>query len=168
MAASCDSATWSQAGARGRSVCRNGRAASPPHLPCWGGSRESSSPFQWVSVPKSMVVAGEVMWRPTEEQRRTCNLARYLEWLATRRDLHFRDYQELWHWSVTDLEGFWASIWDYFEVGPPGAYDRVLAEDRMPGAKWFPGARLNYAARALKRRDDHPALIFRSEARGLD
>src|SRR5207237_14573 len=88
-----------------------------------------------------MVVAGEVVWRPTEEQRRTCNLARYLEWLATRRDLHFRDYQELWHWSVTDLEGFWASIWDYFEVGPPGAYDRVLAEDRMPGATWFPGTR---------------------------
>jgi acetoacetyl-CoA synthetase len=111
---------------------------------------------------------GEVLWQPTEEQKRAANLARYLDWLASNRDLHFRDYQELWLWSVTDLEGFWGSIWDYFDVGPPGAYERVLADSRMPGAKWFQGAHLNYAARALQRRDDHPALLFRSEARGLD
>ncbi|MBO0686099.1 MAG: acetoacetate--CoA ligase, partial [Candidatus Dormibacteraeota bacterium] len=111
---------------------------------------------------------GEVLWEPSEEQKRATNLARYMDWLATTRGLHFGDYQELWRWSVTDLEAFWASIWDYFQVGPPGAYQRVLADPHMPGARWFEGAELNYAARALKRRDGHPALLFRSEAHGLD
>ncbi|MBO0687247.1 MAG: AMP-binding protein, partial [Candidatus Dormibacteraeota bacterium] len=111
---------------------------------------------------------GEVLWEPSEQQRRATNLARYMDWLANTRGLRFRDYQELWRWSVTDLEAFWASIWDYFRVGPPGAYRRVLADPRMPGARWFQGAELNYAAQALSRRDDHPALLFRSEALGLD
>jgi acetoacetyl-CoA synthetase len=124
-------------------------------------------------MPQSIVVRspggeGEVVWQPSEEQKQATNLARYLRWLATTRDLRFRDYQELWRWSVTDLDGFWGSIWDYFEAGPRDPGDRVLADSHMPGAKWFPGARLNYAARALQRRDGHPALLFRSEARGLD
>jgi acetoacetyl-CoA synthetase len=124
-------------------------------------------------MPQSMemgAAAGEaeVLWEPTEEQRRASNLARYLDWLRRTRGLHFRNYQELWRWSVTDLERFWASVWDYFEVGPRGAYERVLADPRMPGARWFQGAHLNYAARALQRRDGHPALLFRSEATGPD
>jgi acetoacetyl-CoA synthetase len=114
-------------------------------------------------VVASPASAGELLWQPTEEQKRATNLARYLDWLASTRNLRFEDYQQLWRWSVTDLEGFWGSIWDYFEVGPRDARAGVLADGHMPGAKWFPGTLLNYAERALKRRDDHPALLYRSE-----
>jgi len=69
---------------------------------------------------------------------------------------------------VTDLGAFWSSIWDYFGVRSRRRHDRVLARDTMPGASWFPGAQLSYAEHALTRRDDHPALIARSETRGLE
>ena len=59
-------------------------------------------------VVRSPAGQGEVLWRPTEEQTQASNLARYLRWLATSRDLRFGDYQELWRWSVSDLGGFWA------------------------------------------------------------
>jgi len=69
---------------------------------------------------------------------------------------------------VTDLDAFWSSIWDFFGVRSSHRFDSVLARDIMPGASWFPGAEMNYAEHALARRDDHPALIARSETRGLD
>ena len=90
-----------------------------------------------------------------------------MEWLARERGLAFGTYQDLWRWSVTDLDAFWSSIWDFFKVRSSRRYERVLARDTMPGASWFPGAELNYAEHALARRDDHPALIARSETRGL-
>ena len=73
--------------------------------------------------------------------------------------LTFADYDALWRWSVTDLAGFWRSIWDYFDVvahTPPTA---TLADRRMPGARWFPGATLNYAENVLRMpglADDEP------------
>jgi acetoacetyl-CoA synthetase len=91
-----------------------------------------------------------------------------MEWLARERGLSFGTYQDLWRWSVTDLDAFWSSIWDFFKVRSSRRYQGVLARDTMPGASWFPGAELNYAEHALARRDDHPALIARSETRGLD
>ena len=69
---------------------------------------------------------------------------------------------------MTDLDAFWSSIWDFFGVRSSHRFDSVLARDTMPGASWFPGAEMNYAEHALTRRDDHPALIARSETRGLD
>src|SRR5688572_3643895 len=91
-----------------------------------------------------------------------------MEWLARERGLSFGSYQDLWRWSVTDLDAFWSSIWDFFKVRSSRHYERVLARDTMPGAPWFPGAELNYAEHALARRDDHPALVARSETRGLE
>jgi acetoacetyl-CoA synthetase len=91
-------------------------------------------------------------------------LDRYARWLACR-GRQVADYAELWRWSVTDLTGFWASIWDYFEI--PGDYQAVLGSVEMPGARWFPGARLNYAEHALGRPDDadRPALLAYSQTR---
>src|SRR5688572_29717155 len=91
-----------------------------------------------------------------------------MEWLARERGLSFGTYQDLWRWSVTDLDAFWSSIWDFFKVRSSRRYESVLGRDTMPGASWFPGAELSYAEHALARRDDHPALIARSETRGLD
>ena len=93
------------------------------------------------------------------------NLTAFLRWLQLRRGRRFASYEALWEWSVTDLEGFWAAIWDYFLVRPSVPYSRVLARRQMPGAQWFPGARLNYAEHAL--RNERPgvdALLTRPKA----
>jgi acetoacetyl-CoA synthetase len=107
-------------------------------------------------------VTVEPMWTPSPERVERSNLARYLRWLRERRGLRFGSYDELWDWSVADLDGFWASIWEFFEVGGP-APSPALAERRMPGARWFPGAALNHAELSLRRQDDHPALLFGNE-----
>jgi acetoacetyl-CoA synthetase len=97
------------------------------------------------------MTAGEVLWRPPADVLDRSRIGDYLRWLADVRGLEFDgDYHALWRWSVDDLPAFWRSIWDYFEVvthEPPTA---VLADDRMPGAVWFPGARLNYAEHVLR------------------
>ncbi|MGW0994332.1 acetoacetate--CoA ligase [Streptomyces sp. NPDC002523] len=74
------------------------------------------------------------------------------------------EYQALHHWSVTDLEGFWAAVWEYFDIDATTPYERVLAEETMPGANWFPGATLNYAHHALRNlHPDAPAITALDE-----
>jgi acetoacetyl-CoA synthetase len=108
-------------------------------------------------------VGVEPMWAPSPERVERANLARYLRWLRDRQGLSFGSYDELWRWSVDDLDGFWSSIWEFFEVGGP-VPSPALAERRMPGARWFPGATLNHAELSLRRHDDHPALLYGNEA----
>src|SRR4051794_35540174 len=110
---------------------------------------------------------GTLLWQPTEQEIARTNLTTYMGWLATRHGLHFDTYDALWRWSVDDLEAFWASIWDYFQVEASQPYTRVLGKRSMPGAEWFPGAELNYVTHMLSRRDDHPAVLFKSESRPL-
>jgi acetoacetyl-CoA synthetase len=74
----------------------------------------------------------------------------YQDWLAEHHGLRFDTYDALWQWSVTDLEAFWQSIWDYFAIESPTPHSAALADDRMPQAQWFPGAQLNYAAQVLR------------------
>jgi acetoacetyl-CoA synthetase len=82
------------------------------------------------------------------------------------RERGFDGYDELWHWSVDDLEGFWAALWDHFDVGPRSG--PVLASRAMPGARWFPEVELNYAEYALRDRDpDATAILHMSESREL-
>ncbi|HEY3234979.1 MAG TPA: acetoacetate--CoA ligase, partial [Polyangiaceae bacterium] len=109
------------------------------------------------------VEEGGVLWRPTPEALERTNLTGYMNWLEEKRGLVFQDYAELWQWSVRELEAFWESIWQYFGVVERKPYRRVLAERKMPGAKWFEGALLNYAEHALRRRDRRPALVYRGE-----
>lgn len=107
----------------------------------------------------------EKVWEPSEAVRRSARMTAYQEWLERQRGLRFADYDALWRWSVTDLEGFWASIWDYFEVRAATRYERVLAERRMPGAQWFTGARLNYVDQIFRHKTSaRPAIVFRNEA----
>jgi acetoacetyl-CoA synthetase len=113
-------------------------------------------------------VAGEVLWTPPPDARRWTRLGRYLDWLEERRGLRFDGYDDLWRWSVDDLEGFWSSIWEFFEVRSHAPYERVLARREMPGAEWFPGALLNYAEHLLGVGDDdldRIAVCGRSQTR---
>ncbi len=74
----------------------------------------------------------------------------YQEWLQSTRQLQFADYPALWRWSVTDLDAFWQSIWDYFGMQSPTPHSAVLARNVMPGAQWFPGAQANYAQQVFR------------------
>ncbi len=100
------------------------------------------------------VTQGQVLWEPTADAREHSQLARYLAWLRSERGLDHGDYDSLWRWSVSDLDGFWASLWDFFDVRAHEPYERVLGSRTMPGAEWFPGARLNYAEHAVGRDED--------------
>ncbi|MCF0094049.1 acetoacetate--CoA ligase [Micromonospora sp. MH99] len=111
---------------------------------------------------------GDVLWTPPADVLERSRIGDYLRWLAEHRGLDFADYDALWRWSVTDLDAFWRSIWDHFEViahTPPTA---TLAERGMPGARWFPGATLNYAENVLRmpgRADDDPVVIAHGQTR---
>ncbi len=91
-------------------------------------------------------------------------MTRYSRWLAAERGVEVDDYAELWKWSVDQLEDFWASIWDYFEVISSGPRPEVLTERTMPGARWFEGAELNYAEHIFRGKDEHEvAVVYASE-----
>lgn len=108
----------------------------------------------------------EILWQPSDEQRERANITRYMRWLHENRGLSFGSYDDLWRWSVEDIEEFWASIWEFFGLISHSPHACVLENRSMPGARWFPGATVNYTEHALRRADTHPALIFRSERDG--
>ncbi|MEO3770239.1 acetoacetate--CoA ligase [Micromonospora sp. B9E7] len=111
---------------------------------------------------------GDMLWAPPADVRERSRIGGYLRWLREHRGLDFADYDALWRWSTTDLDGFWRSVWDHFEViahTPPTA---TLADRGMPGARWFPGATLNYAENVLRmpgRVDDDPVVIAHGQTR---
>ena len=110
----------------------------------------------------------EPLWTPSPERIERAALTRYARWLRDERgvDLPDGDYDALWRWSVDRLDDFWASIWDFFEVEASEPYERVLGRRDMPGAEWFPGARLNYAQHVFRgERADEVALRHASELR---
>ena len=103
---------------------------------------------------------GDLLWTPGEARRNRSQVLRFMRWLEEHRGLRLDSYDALWRWSITDLEGFWHAIWDYFGVAASVPFDRVLGRRSMPGAEWFPGARLNYAGHILAReRPEATALI---------
>jgi acetoacetyl-CoA synthetase len=113
----------------------------------------------------------ELLWQPSEQRIRDAGITRYREWLKETRGLSFDSYDDLWTWSTSEIEAFWESIWQFGGVISHAHYQQVLVERKMPGARWFEGATLNYAEHALARGlqaefRDMPALIAESEVRG--
>jgi acetoacetyl-CoA synthetase len=108
------------------------------------------------------------IWRPSPAAIEGSELTRYQRWLTATQGRTFADYQTLWAWSTTDLEGFWGSLWEYFDISASTPYERVLGSRTMPGAEWFPGARLSYAEHIFRgKRDDDVAIVHASETRPL-
>jgi len=101
--------------------------------------------------PERQVREGDLLWSPGPERVAAANLTGYQRWLREQRGLEFNGYPALWEWSVSDLDAFWGSIWDYLGVRASVPPERVLGRREMPGAQWFPGARLNYAEHVLGR-----------------
>jgi acetoacetyl-CoA synthetase len=107
-------------------------------------------------------LTGRVLWTPPADVRQRTRVGQYLDWI----DRGFDTYAELWEWSVTDIEGFWRSLWDYFDIAATTPPTATLAARTMPGAQWFPGATLNYAEHALRHADgDKVALVSYSQTR---
>ncbi|MFJ6670310.1 acetoacetate--CoA ligase [Actinosynnema sp. NPDC091369] len=105
----------------------------------------------------------EVLWRPDPDRVQDSRMAAFRSWLASTKGLDLPDYESLWQWSTSDLEGFWGAIAEFFEVVFHSAPTRVLEAPVMPGASWFPGATLNYAEHALRGPDDALAVVFHRE-----
>lgn len=92
----------------------------------------------------------------------------FTDWLHASQDLEFAGYEDLWRWSVTDLDAFWRSIWDYHQIESPTAFAAVLSEETMPGARWFDGAEVNYARQVFRHASaahaaGQPAIIAENE-----
>ncbi len=113
--------------------------------------------------------APEVLWEPPADARNASRMGRYLGWLAARGGPELAIYDDAWRWSVDEPGAFWRSIWDHFEVRAASAPTGDLVDARMPGARWFPGATLNYAEHALRlpgRGDGDVVVVGRSQTRG--
>jgi acetoacetyl-CoA synthetase len=113
--------------------------------------------------------APEKLWEPPAELVERSRLREFMGWLRAERGLGFATYDELWQWSVDDLEAFWSAIWDFFEVQADGEYERALGSREMPGAEWFAGTSLNYAEHVFAGKDDdETAVLHASELRQLE
>jgi acetoacetyl-CoA synthetase len=110
--------------------------------------------------------APTVLWRPSRERIAKSNITRFIHLVNQRWNAGVRDSQQLYDWSVHEPEQFWTAIWDFCGVVAETRGDRVLVDaGKMPGAKWFPDARLNFAENLLRRRDDNTAMVFWGEAK---
>ncbi|MBB6445348.1 acetoacetate--CoA ligase [Bacillus benzoevorans] len=109
---------------------------------------------------------GMFLWEPSETWKQQSNMVKYLDWLHKNKELVFNRYKDLWQWSVTEIETFWESLWQYFNISYSAPYVKVLTERKMPGALWFAGARLNYAEHIFRHQpDEKVAVIAKSEVR---
>jgi acetoacetyl-CoA synthetase len=112
----------------------------------------------------SHITEGSLLWEPSAEAVEQANLTHYMAWLRANKGLDFHTYEDLWQWSVTELEPFWGSLWTYFDLVASEPYERVLSTRHMPGARWFVGAELNYAENLFRHKnDERPAILYQSE-----
>ncbi len=106
-----------------------------------------------------------ILWRPSEDRIAAANLTRFTHFVNDRYAVGAHDYAALWQWSIAEREQFWSAVWDFCQIKASARGERVLVDgDRMPGARWFPDARLNFAENLLRRRDDAEAIVFWNEA----
>jgi acetoacetyl-CoA synthetase len=109
---------------------------------------------------------GDILWTPPADWRETTEVGRFMNWLRDDRSYEFATFDEMRQWSVSDLEGFWGGLWDFYGIRST-PYERVLGKRTMPGAEWFTGARLNYAEHlvGLEEDRDRVAVVARSQTR---
>ncbi len=104
------------------------------------------------------------LWEPSEERIKSTNMYRFMTRINEKFDKNFTEYGELWEWSVENLEDFWTQAWDFLDIKVSSPYETVIQDkDKMPGAKFFVGSKLNFAENLLRFRDDRTALVFRGE-----
>src|SRR5690625_3112818 len=114
-----------------------------------------------------MIEEGTVLWKPSESFKENTNIVAYMTWLQKEKGLEFNNYNALWEWSVNELEDFWESIWEYFDIQSSTPYQAVLENKEMPGTTWFPGTTLNYVEHIMRQGEPGKVALFHdSEVRG--
>jgi len=109
------------------------------------------------------------VWVPTKDHIKRANVTRFISFVNKKHDLKIASYDELYKWSIENIQDFWAAMWEFGETKASRKYDKVVDNlDRFPGAKWFIGAKLNFAENLLKYRDARAAFIFRRETQKSD
>ena len=107
-----------------------------------------------------------LLWQPSDQRIRNTNIYHFMNYVNSRHEKNFANYDGLYTWSVEESGVFWATLWDYTEIIHSRSYDQVVDDiKKMPGARWFKGARLNFAENLLRYRDDRIALSFKGEGR---
>ncbi|UCD32519.1 MAG: acetoacetate--CoA ligase [Desulfobacterales bacterium] len=108
----------------------------------------------------------KLLWKPSQESIERTNMYQFMNAINKTFDQHFTDYSSLYQWSIENIPEFWASMWKFAGIKASKPYDQVIDDvNKMPGAKWFTGSRLNFAENLLRFRDDQTALIFKGEDR---
>ena len=106
----------------------------------------------------------KLLWQPSKERIERANLTRFMRFVTEKEGKTFAGYDELYQWSTTEIERFWAAVWEFCGVVASSPHSQVVDDPtKMPGAKWFEGAKLNFAENLLRHRDGHTALIFQGE-----
>jgi acetoacetyl-CoA synthetase len=110
-----------------------------------------------------------VLWEPPDALIESCTMTRFRRWVESQHGLRLGSYEDLWQWSIGDLEGFWTAVWRFFDVLADGVAEPVLTSRDLPGATWFPNVRLSYAEHVLRDRADDggPAILHASEVRAV-
>jgi acetoacetyl-CoA synthetase len=116
------------------------------------------------------VTEGQLLWQPSQEFVNNSNVSQYIDWLRAKSIVDCADYQELWRWSVDDVEAFWASLWDYFQILSDTPYEKVVTSLEMkPGSRWFTGSKVNFAEHVMRHlQAGKPALHHLSEIQELE
>jgi len=107
---------------------------------------------------------GKLLWEPSPDLVKQSNMAQFIDFVNGKYGLKIQNYWQLQTWSTDKIADFWKAMWEFGGIVSSRSYDKVVDDlTKFPGAKWFPGARLNFAQNLLKHRDDHYALLFRGE-----
>jgi acetoacetyl-CoA synthetase len=106
----------------------------------------------------------KLLWKPTDEQIKKSNMHRFMKFINQTYNQNIKEYASLYDWSIENISDFWAAFWDFADIIHSKGYDQVIdGPKKMPGARWFPGAELNFAENLLRYRDERVALIFKGE-----
>jgi acetoacetyl-CoA synthetase len=108
----------------------------------------------------------KLLWTPPPELVKQSNLTRFIEFVNSRHGLKLQDYWGLYRWSTEKIPDFWAAVWDFAGIISSQSYETVVDDlTKFPGARWFPGARLNFAENLLRNQDNRFAFVFKGEGR---
>lgn len=129
--------------------------------------RSSANIFKFIPlVISGLMEMGELLWKPSDEVKERANMTKFIRFVNQKYDLEIDSYFQLHDWSIKNISDFWAVMWEFAEIKASRGYDEIVDDlSKFPGAKWFNGARLNFAENLLRFRDDHTAFIFKGETK---
>ncbi len=123
-----------------------------------------SPPGRVIPYDPEEVAMKTPLWSPSEEWIKKANVSRFIDYVNGKQGQNLKTCADLYRWSIENTPDFWARMWEFADIKSSRGYDQVVDDlKKMPGAKWFSGARLNFAENLLRYRDDHPAFIFKGE-----